>query len=303
MKKKLLFIVAMCLTIFSNAQTKNSIDSQRSDAAQLTEQQLLQHQQQYKVDELVKSRLQKEIEVLAADSKQKKQLEQQLYEIAVQDSIRKSEQKAKIELLKRTAKGHPVIFNSDTLFFIYTRLGSFNAKDRAAAISARLEKLHSDEFFNPDTLKLAQSDDGYDIVYNNEVVIMTVSLMDALYFDKTPQQLGDGYLQKIKQTIVESKKANSLFNWLKRIFYVALVLVGIFMVIYLINRLFKLFSKGIIAKKDKYLKSITISHYDLFSPNQNLTFILRLLTILRLITILLALYLSLPVLFSIFPQT
>src|SRR3954466_10812586 len=105
MKKNLLFIVAVSLTVFTNAQIKGNIDSQRSETVNLTEQQLLQEQQQYKVDELVKSRLQKELDVLAADSKQKKQLEQQLGEIAMRDSIRKTAQKAKVELLKRTAKG------------------------------------------------------------------------------------------------------------------------------------------------------------------------------------------------------
>ncbi len=68
MKKNLLFIVAICLTVLASAQIKDNIDSQRSETVHLTEQQLLQEQQQYKVDELVKSRLQKEIDVLTADS-------------------------------------------------------------------------------------------------------------------------------------------------------------------------------------------------------------------------------------------
>ena len=303
MKKKLFLIVALFTSLLVSAQSKETIDSLHSDTAHLTEQQLLQQQQQNKVDELVKSRLEKDIELLSEDSKQKEQLQKQLHEITVRDSIRRTEQKAKIELLRRTAKGFPVILLNDTLFFVYTRSGAFNAADRAAAISSRIERLYNDEFFKRDTLKLAQSDDGFDIVYNNDVVILSISTTDALYFDQTPQQLAGKYLEKIKESIAKNKKANSVFNWLKRLLYVALVIIGIFVVIYLINRLFKLFSKRLIAKKDKYFKGVTLRHYNLFSPKQHLRFSLRLLTMVRLITILLALYLSLPVLFSIFPQT
>ncbi|MDQ6814667.1 MAG: mechanosensitive ion channel family protein, partial [Bacteroidota bacterium] len=268
MKKSILFLILLVLSLAALSQQNKQTDSLHNDTVHLTEQLLLQQQQQKNVDELVKARLQNELQLLSADNKQKRELELQLHDIAVRDSIRKTEQKSKIELLRKTAKGYPVTLNEDTLFYVYTRLGSFNAAERAAAITARLEKLYADEFFNPDTLSLSESDNGYDIVYNSDLIVMSVSTTDALYFNKTPTELGTQYLQLIKQTVSKNKKSNSIINWIKRLGYVALVVIGIFVVIFFINRLFKLFSKRIIAKKDRYFKGITINQYKLFSPEQ-----------------------------------
>ncbi len=278
-------------------------DTLQADTIHLTEQQLIQQQQQNKVDELIKAKLQKQIQLLSEDSKQKKVLEQQLQEIAIRDSIFKKDQQAKIDILRQTAKGYPVQLLRDTLFYIYTRLGSFNAAERASAVSTRLMRLYEDEFYNVDTLHLLKNDNGYDIVYNNDVIIMSVSVTDALYFNKTPEALGTQYLQKIKDTIKATKQANSLANWLRRVGYVALVILGILVIIYLINRLFALLSRYVIRKRSRYSKGLSIRGYKLFSPKQHLVFLLRSIRFARFIAVLLALYLSLPVLFSIFPQT
>jgi hypothetical protein len=43
--------------------------------------------------------------------------------------------------MKNTAKGYPITGFNDTLFKVYSKLGSFSAKDRADAISIRIENL------------------------------------------------------------------------------------------------------------------------------------------------------------------
>ncbi len=132
---------------------------------------------------------------------------------------------------------------------------------------------------------------------------MTITELDALFFNKTPGQLGEAYLQKIKKSINDNKKANSVFNWLKRIGLVTLVLAGIFLIIYFINRFFKYLTLKLISNKKKFCTGVSIKNFKLFTPKQHLRFYVRVLYVLKIITILLALYLSLPLLFSIFPQT
>lgn len=241
--------------------------------------------------------------MLSEDSKKRRELEQQIHDIAVRDSTRKVTQNERIEKLRQTATGAPVLLNNDTLFYIYTRLGSFDATARAGAVSNRIKQLYVNEFYNPDTLKVASGDNGYDLTYNNEQVILTVSETDALYFNKTPEQLSNEYLLQIKQTLREQKKANSLVNWVKRVGFVTIAIVGILLVIFIINRFFRFFSRKCIVNKKKYFKGIHFKNFTLFTPLRHLKFSLRVLFVVRVLTVMLALYLSLPILFSIFPQT
>ncbi|MBD0276472.1 MAG: mechanosensitive ion channel family protein, partial [Flavisolibacter sp.] len=223
MRKFILMVLFILPGLLTKAQQKNGSDSLDNDTLHLTEQLLLQQQQQKKVDSLVTRKLQKEIQLLSNNSKRKSELEEQLHQIALRDSLRQIEQSKKIEQLRRTAEGHPVILMGDTLFLLYTRSGSFNAAERAAAISGRISKLYDNEFYDADSLQLIKSDNTYDIVYNNDMIVMSVSEIDALYFGKTPEQLGTEYLRVIRQTIHQKRDTNSLVNWLRRLGYVALV--------------------------------------------------------------------------------
>ena len=301
MKKPLIILFISLLFVQSNAQTLPQVNH-ANDSLHLTEQILLQQQQQTRIDSIIRARLQQEIDILGEESQKKKELERQLREIAFSDSIRKAEQSIKIELLRRSAIGFPVILLKDTLFNIYTRSGSFNPAERANAISGRINKLYEDDFFNPDSIKVLRGENTYDIVYN-ELIIISVLEIDALYFNKNPETLAKEYEQIIRKAIIDQKQANSLFNWLKRIGLVAIVIIGIYFIIFLINRLFKFFFKQLVKYKDRYFTGISIKNFTLFTPKQHLKFFVRTLSVMRIITILLMLYLSLPILFSIFPQT
>lgn len=307
---KPLFVLLLIITgaQFSWAQSADSIkpttaDTLHSDSVHLAEQQLLNQQQQEKIDELVKARIQKELQLNTADAGKQKELLQQLRDIQQRDSIRSVQQNNHIARLRQTAKPYPVTLDRDTLFYIYSRTGSFNAAERAAAISNRIDQLYQDEFFNADTLQLVKSDDGYDIVYNKETIVMTVSQIDAMYLGKDPRQLGEAYLQQIKTAIKTTKDANSLLNWARRLGLVALVIAGIFIIIFIINRLFRSISRYFMVHKTRFFRGISFNNYKFFTPRQHLTFFLRALSIFRVCCSLLALYLALPLLFNIFPQT
>lgn len=303
MRKLLLLLAALFTLPVIYAQPPIVADTLHPDTLHLTEQLLLQQEQQEKVDSLVIQRIQNELKLNADDGKEVQKLQQQLQELQERDSIRQAEQMQRIAVLRRTSKGHPVTLLKDTLFLIYTRLGSFNAEERAGAISAKIDRLYEDDFFSSDSLKLEKGQNAYDIVYNGDMVVMSVSNIDALFFNITPHELAEAYLKKIKKSIAENRQANSLANWLKRLAFVTLVIAGIVAIIFIINRLFRQIFRHLIFRKDVYFKGVSIGSYKLFKPKQHLRFFLRLVTVLKIITVFFALYLSLPILFSIFPQT
>lgn len=277
-------------------------DTATTDSSQLSVQLQIQEQQN-RLDSLVKINLQQELSKLSEDSKRRRELEQQLQRLTRTDSIRKAERNQQIIQLRKTAKGSPVTLLEDTLFLVYIRIGSFNPQERAAAITGKVRRLYDDSFFNPDSLQLVTMEGSIDIVYKGELVLMSVTETDALFAGSSQQQLSAGYLATIRDHIIKAQKANSWANWLRRLGFVALIMAAIALVIWAINRLFRMLAGRLVRKKDKYFNGLHLRYFKLFNPGQHLRFVLRLLSLAKLIVIMLTLYLSLPLLFSIFPQT
>ncbi len=306
--KKIFSLIALILfslfSITANAQKSAVADSLYVDSLRkVTEKMLLQQEKQRGLDSLIKLQLQKEISLAVGDQAKTKELADKLKQIAENDSIRKAESLKKIEILKENALGYAVAPFSDTLLYIYTKIGSFSAMDRASAISQRIVKLYSDPFFNPDSLAMIQSENGYDIQYNKESIILSVTEMDALWYGKDTKSLTQDYLGKIKDAIEARKKSNSLFNWLLRFAMVVLIILGLVGIVWLINRLFRKLSLFLANNRKKYFSGFSIRKVKIFSSEQLWQVILKAQYILKILVIILTVYLSLPLLFSVFPET
>lgn len=303
MKKLIVFITFAIITcIFSVfAQQADNNDSVADGKKYQAETDILF--QQHLLDSLVKIRLQNDIQNANGNNRKTRELEKKLKKIETEDSLRKLELEKKFESIKKTAKGAAVMPFNDTLFLIYFKIASYNADERAANISNRIIKLYNDPFFKQDSFRLIQTEIGTEIVYNNDLVVMVVMKTDAMYHNKDEFQLANEYLQIIKKSIVAEKKANSLTNLLLRIGKVILIIIGLSLLIFLIGKLFKIINKSISANREKYIKGLTVNKIRVLSAEHLELFILRVSGLLRLLVILLTIYLSLPLLFSIFPET
>ncbi|HEX5151626.1 MAG TPA: mechanosensitive ion channel family protein [Parafilimonas sp.] len=285
-------------------QQPKAIDSMITDSTQeVTAAYLLQQEQEEKVDSIIATQIQTELKEVSTDQRRREELEKKLKELSARDSLRKAEQLAQIRKLKATATGYPVTLLADTLFFIYIRVGAFSASFRAKAISGRIAKLYDDAFFKPDSMNIVNNGATYDIMYKTDNIIMSVTDIDALWYNKKPSELATEYLDKIKNTVVALRAENSVVNWLKRIGYVCVILFGIWIIVYAINRLFNYMAKLLLRRKSKYFSGITINNVNILPPEQHYLFAKRMNNLLRLAFIILALYLALPLLFSVFPQT
>ncbi len=297
--KAVILFASVLLTGLRSAAQKTAADSSQH----ATENYLLQQKEQQLADSITILQLQKNLAQATNDSKKKKALEDSLRQITQKDSIRKVEQQNKIALLKQHATGYPVILLKDTLFKIYTTIGSFTAAERAAAVSERIKRLYNDAFFKPDSLATVQDENNVDVVYNNEHTILSVTNLDALWFNQLQDSLAKQYTITIKNAVTKAKEANSLTNWLLRALYMALVLLGIWLIVFIINRLFRRTAKIIRVKRNKYFNGISVKSIHLLPANQHYLFALRINNILRVAVIILSVYLTLPLLFGIFPQT
>ncbi len=303
MKKIVVFLVlVICLSrILTLAQTIDYNDS-IIDRAKIQSDANILYQQQV-LDSLVKIRLLNDLQDASGNSRKTRELEKKLKQIEANDSLRKLELLAKLESIRKNVKGSAVAPFNDTLFLIYSRIASYTPEDRASNITNRILNIYKDPFFKPDSIYLMQTEQGTEIVYQGEFVIMVVTSFDALYYNKDDYQLAEDYLKIIRKSLVDERQANSVTSWLIRIGKVAVIILGLGLLIFLINKLFGFVNKFITSNRAKYGHGFTISKIRLLSPEQLEMFIQRVSKLLRIFVIALAVYLSLPLLFSIFPET
>ncbi len=291
--------------VFALILTPNFADAQSIDSSnrKIDEAVLVRNQQQSAIDSLVKIKLAQELKEAVGDQKKTLELEKKLRAIEQQDSVSKAAQKQEIEALKKTTAGYPVKLNLDTLFYIYTRTGSFDAQHRAAAISEKITAIYNDAFYNPDSLRVKAIGDGTDIVYKKNLIVSTISTLDGLWFDKTSFDLANEHLATIKSTIKKEREAHSLRNWLKKAGLVLLIILMLWGIIKVINYIFRKTARYIVYKKTAFEKGINIKNTQVITAKYLEATFLKINAVLKVLVIILAIYLSLPLLFSIFPET
>ena len=303
MKNKFLFVsILFCLSHFGTFSQKSKVnDSLAAKSKNEADAAILY--QEHVLDSLVKARLQGELVESSGDSRKTKELEAKLRKIEEKDSLRKVELMQKIDTLKLHAKGYAVAPFNDTLFFVYAKLVSYSPEERVKSINKRIRQVYQDPLFNPDSLKLSETELGTEIDYKNHLIIMMVTKVDGLILNKDDKQLAAEYLNLIKTAIVKEKEAHSFVNWLKRIGLVLLIIAGLSLIIFLVNKAFRWISKRLTSNRETFLSGLTINKIKIFTPEHFEKFVVRLTGLIRFITILFIIYLSLPLIFSVFPET
>jgi small-conductance mechanosensitive channel len=200
-------------------------------------------------------------------------------------------------------KGFPVAPFKDTLFTVYNKMGSFTAQNRANAITSRIESLYKDPFFSKDSLALSRSDISVDIVYKSDFVVMSVTSLDGKTIGNSDFALAQKNLAVIQKAILFQKESNNAESWLKRIGIVSLLVILIIIIVFSISKMFRALKLFIIRRQERYLSGVKIKESYILSPEKQLEFVLKLVTIIRLIVLIFVVYISLPAIFSVFPET
>ncbi len=247
--------------------------------------------------------LKKEMLNLGAGNNLKKQeLFGEQERIRVKDSTRKVLQKLKIDSLRSVLSGFPVILSKDTLFYVYTKLGSYSPKERANVISSRLERLAGDYYYKEDSLVIIPTELTTDISYG-EGTIVSLSGIDAIWMNSTKEKLAEEYRNKIARAIKEYKIQNSWQSILKEILLAALVLIILTLIIYFTNKFSKWIKSKINKQRGRRVKGIKIRGYEFLDTETEVRVIFSIVNLAKWIFVLVLVYLSLPILFGIFPWT
>tara|TARA_A100000171_G_scaffold53080_1_gene76422 strand:- start:7616 stop:9499 length:1884 start_codon:yes stop_codon:yes gene_type:complete len=282
---------------------KPAIDS--SEVAQKSFQKKLENlERQRLIDSIKKAELEAQIKDLKnSDPDQKDKLQAQINALNAQETDRLAQKKKEIEALRNSTKGYPVLgFFDDTLFNVYTKLGSFSAQERADAISRRVKTLPNNFRYTSDSLTIHTVENSSDITYG-EQIIMSVSQSDALWENSSTENLATAYRDKIATSVTEYKEEVNIWTLVKEIGLAILVLIAIWFLIKYIIKFFKWSAKKIESQEDKRIKGVKLKDYTLFDAKRQVAALLLVNKVLKWFIILLAIYIALPILFGIFPWT
>lgn len=254
-------------------------------------------------DSLKRFELERRVSILGiTDATERKNLMDELSSLKKRDAKHLANQLHQIDSLRKKIIGTPVVFNMDTLYVIYARLGSFSAKDRAKAIIERLERIGDEPELPSDSLQLSAADQSTDLIYGN-TLLLSITDQDALWARKERS----AYTAEIKTKVAASlEKYRHEISWqiiLKEILLTALVIGTVIGLIFLINKLFERIAKKIISVDGRHKDGIKIKNYELLDADRQLGLINIALKVMRFVVILIVIYLAFPVLFGIFPFT
>lgn len=271
------------------------LDLQQNKVRQLSAERL--------ADSLKRTQLQMQVSQLSnADNIKKEALLKKLEALRAADSIRLVKQKHQVDSLRKFVKGFPVVFFRDTLFSLFTRQGSFTAKERAEAIENRIKKLPDVYGFNLDSLKLVSAEETIDIVFKDRLLI-SISDQDALWQNTNRQQLAEKIRLAIGRAVINHRAETRWQTLVKEGLSALLVIVIVILLIYGLNRMFKLGLAKISVHQSWFIKGIHFKNFELLNAERELYIIQLVVKLLKLLLIILIIYLALPVLFGIFPFT
>ena len=194
-----------------------------------------------------------------------------------------------------------VVLNGDSLFPVTASPGPFSADERATGIQFRLEQLLSNPEFSIHSLHI-QPGQEYDLIAHKKDIIMSIIDVDTLGTGLSRSQLTQLRMQDMISGLEQQVELYSDRNWLIRAGLAVLWIIGLWLIIFLINRLFKWMAKKVLLFEKKSLKKRrNILRY--ISPKGPGYFFVFLLRIVKYILILFILFAYLPLLFSLFPRT
>jgi len=203
---------------------------------------------------------------------------------------------------KKTHTPEPIVPFRDTLFYVGCNLGSFSPTERAVSITQKIRNVSKEWDVFADSLTILTEGNVLEIAYH-DVVVMTITETDALLEGKTQQVLANEYRDIIQKAILQYLKDTGWLTILWRVFLILLIIIIQYILIRIVNFLFRKIAVKVREQKGKTINSIRIKTYKLMGAEKLTKAILFVFKIVRYAIIFLMLYLSIPMAFSVFPAT
>lgn len=111
---------------------------------------------------------------------------------ATADSLKRAEQRNRIDSLRALTPGVPVVVEGDTLFHLYAKRGGRTPVDRAEDILNIMVKIGTSHSLKKDSIYIYDSEYVTDIMYGDKV-ILSITDQDALWQNLSRIALAEQY--------------------------------------------------------------------------------------------------------------
>ncbi|MGL4292012.1 MAG: mechanosensitive ion channel family protein [Bacteroidales bacterium] len=230
------------------------------------------------------------------------QLEQAQLQNKERDSLKSARMRVMIDSLRKHTQGIPVIVEKDTVFTIYANRGGNTPMARSESVQKIILQIGKKINLKPDSVYVDSTDIQTDIMYKGKVIV-SVTDLDAMWADMSRPELVKDWKKSIIEEFVILKKRYSLRETFKHIGFLLLLLTAQVFVIILCRKLFLYIKKKIQHLEEKKLKPIKIKDYEVLGTQSEGKLLVFLANIGRYLLIFISLLISIPLFFSIFPQT
>lgn len=219
-----------------------------------------------------------------------------------EDSLKKEANRRHIDSLRAVTPGVPVVVENDTIFTIFASRGGHSAVDRADVTAQAIAKISKRRSLKRDSIYLLDNEAYIDIMYGDKV-IFSVTEQDALWHGSSIHVLADQLKTIISDKIKQLNEINSIWQILKRAAWFVVIIFVQYLLVKLINYLFRRLRRRIVKITGQKMRPLIVHDYELLNASHLCRILLFLSKIVRYAILLLLFIFTIPILFSIFPQT
>lgn len=212
-------------------------------------------------------------------------------------------QQAMIDSLRNKTVGVPLVIEEDTLFIVYAKIGGLTARERVEEAMLRITEAGKRWKKNAaDSLHVLELEDFSEIMMG-EKLLFSVTDDDAIWMNQSRVELAETIHSVIKTKIDNLEKEYSLRQLVRRIVYFILVLLAQYLLFRLTHYLYRRIKERIIRLSTLKLRSVIVKDYEFLTKERQAQILIFLTLIARYIFTAFQLIITIPILFSIFPQT
>ncbi len=209
---------------------------------------------------------------------------------------------ARVDSLRRITPGAPIVIDGDTLLTLYARTGGTRPEARAEAARKQILRIGKKLTIFTDSCYVYEGDFTSDIMVGEEVVL-SLSDADGLWMRTPRQQLAQEYSTVIDAKIRQIHSDYGLKQKLLGLLFVVLIIVAQVVLIMLTNWLYRHWRLRLLRRVLKIVKPLIFNDYELLNAHRQGILFLVTLRVLRIAAIVFQLIISVPLLFSVFPET
>ena len=219
-----------------------------------------------------------------------------------QDSINRATQRLQIDSLRNHTDGIPLVIEGDTILELYTKRGGVMPQERIRRAEQIIMAEGKSLAVQLDSVYVFNSEHAADIMIGDKVII-TFTDLDGLWQNSTKEELANKYCPIISEKLDDLHAQYGLTMKIKNVLYTIIVIAIQAFLIYLTNRLFKRSRRWVFRLMRHKLHPISIKNYELFNEKKQAYLLLFSVAVIRVLVIFFQLIISIPIIFSIFPET